>query len=61
MRRWESKLVRVGMTAEEWKRIEAVLDRIPGRSKAERLGRLLLLGALLVEEEGAKVLARLLK
>jgi len=50
MRKWESRLVRVGMTAEEWERVGAVLDQVPGRSKADKLGRLLLVGAYVADD-----------
>lgn len=61
MRKWESRNVRISMEEDAWKRLEAALERLPGRSKAEKLGKLLLLGASLLEEEGPKALVRLLE
>lgn len=57
---WDSRIVRVGMSEAEWQRVLAAVQKLPGRSQAERLGKLLLLGATLVEEEGPRALARLL-
>lgn len=56
---WDSRMTRIGMAGEDWRRVMDAAEKLPGRSQAERLGILLRLGAALVEEEGPQALSRL--
>lgn len=56
---WGSRMTRIGMAGEDWRRVTAAAEKLPGRSRAERWGILLRLGAALIEEEGLKALERL--
>ncbi len=57
--RWDSRMLRIGLPEEDWQKVMGAAERLPGRSQAERLGLLLRLGAVLVEEEGPQALSRL--
>lgn len=58
---WLSRNIRIGMTRAQWQRVLEASERMPGRSQAEKLGNLLLLGVSLLQQEGKDALTRLLE